>query len=173
MKTVLYGCLTVLLLTACGESEKVEIYNENNTVVKNGIVYDINEKPINGIYKVYYPNGNVKMEVKSRNGQPDGEGRFYAEEGWLLFQGTFKNGLIEGKMLNFYEDGSVHNELNYKDGVQDGISKTYDENGELSIEAEYQNGKAVNGVFYLLDSKIDLSADDLQKLSAQEPLSRP
>ena len=68
MKIRILGIIAIGLLCACGESDKDEIYNENNTNVVDGIVYDINEKPINGIYKIYYPNGNVKMEVRSKSG---------------------------------------------------------------------------------------------------------
>jgi len=165
MKTALCVCIALIFLSSCEESEKIEIYNENNTIVKDGVVYDINEKPINGLYKVYYPNGNVKMEVDSQNGRPEGEGKFYAEEGYLLFHGDFKNGLPEGKVLNFYEDGSVHNELYYQNGVRNGKFKTYNESGELSMEVEYRNGNAVEGNFYLMENKIELSAEELQKLS--------
>ena len=92
MKIRILGIALAGFLSACGESGTDEIYNENNTNVVEGIVYDINEKPINGTYKIYYPNGNVKMEVKSKNGKPDGLGRFYDEDGNIVFEGNFKNG---------------------------------------------------------------------------------
>ena len=123
MKFRILSLALIGLLSACGESDSDEIYNENNTNVVDGVVYDINEKPINGIYKTYYPNGNVKMEVRSKSGKPEGEGRFYNEDGSLLFSGTFKNGLMNGKMLNFYPDGSIREENYYVDGIKDGIKR--------------------------------------------------
>ena len=62
MKIRILVTVCTALLSACGESDRDEIYNENNTNVVNGVVYDINEKPINGIYKIYYANGKVKTE---------------------------------------------------------------------------------------------------------------
>ncbi|MCI5634518.1 MAG: hypothetical protein MR350_03565 [Alphaproteobacteria bacterium] len=168
MKIRILGIIAIGLLCACGESDKDEIYNENNTNVVDGIVYDINEKPINGIYKIYYPNGNVKMEVRSKSGKPEGEGRFYNEDGSLLFSGTFKNGLMNGKMLNFYPDGSIREENYYVDGIKDGTYKTYDEDGEVSVEVEFTKGQAVSGYIVINGNKVDMDASDLQELSKEE-----
>ena len=84
MHALKYGLfVTVLFMLGCKEAEKNEVYNENNTNVINGVVYDIEDKPINGIYKTYYGNGSVKMEMSAQNGLPEGEGRFYDENGNL------------------------------------------------------------------------------------------
>ncbi len=163
-----YGLIFLCLLTACGESDKSEIYNENNTNVVNGVVYDINEKPINGLYKIYYTNGNVKMEVESKNGKPDGKGVFYDEDGNVLFEGYFKNGLTNGKMINFYPDGSVHNEMYYTDGVQDGVYKTFNKDGTLAVEVTFEKGKAVNGYAIIQEHKIEMSPEDLNELSSEK-----
>lgn len=173
MKFRILSLALIGLLSACGESGSDEIYNENNTNVVDGVVYDINEKPINGIYKTYYPSGNVKMEVESQKGKPEGKGRFYDEDGNILYEGTFRDGKIDGKMLNFYPDGSVHNEVNYNKGVQTGISRTYNEDGSLAVETKFENGKAVSGYAMIQEHKIDLSPEDLQALSqpqSEQPL---
>ena len=134
-----------LILTACDDSQRNEIYNENNTTVINGTVYNIDEKPINGIYKIYYTNGNVRMEIESLDGKPDGDGKFYDKNGNLLYQTSFKNGVIDGKMYNYYENGQLHNEMQYKEGVLEGRQKTFDEDGNLTVDMEFVNGKAING----------------------------
>ena len=165
MKIRILVTVCTALLSACGESDRDEIYNENNTNVVNGVVYDINEKPINGIYKIYYANVNVKMEVKSKNGKPEGIGRFYDEDGNVLFEGTFKNGLMDGKMLNFYPNGDVHNEMYYIKGVPDGIYKTYNEDGSLAVEVKFENGKAVSGHAVIQEHQMDLTPEDLAEMS--------
>ena len=53
-------------ILGCDDGIKDEIYNENNTTVSGGVVYDTDEQPINGLYRVYYPNGIVKMEIQSK-----------------------------------------------------------------------------------------------------------
>ncbi len=165
MRINVLAVFATCLLLACTESDNAEIYNENNTNVVDGIVYDMNERPINGLYKIYYPNGNVKMEVRSKNGRPDGEGKFYDEVGNLLFSGTFKNGVIHGKMYNYYADGTVRNEMNYVNGVQHGTYKTYKENGDLAINVEFEQGKAISGYTMLQEHKVELSAEDLVAIS--------
>lgn len=168
MKIRILGIALAGFLSACGESGTDEIYNENNTNVVEGIVYDINEKPINGTYKIYYPNGNVKMEVKSKNGKPDGLGRFYDEDGNIVFEGNFKNGLMNGKMLNFYPDGSIHNEINYTNGKPDGLYKTYNQDGTPVVEVFFENGTASKGYAIIQEHKIDLTPEDLQEISEPE-----
>ncbi len=157
---------TALIVSACGESDRSEIYNENNTSVVNGIVYNINEKPINGLYRTYYANGNLKMEVDSREGLPNGVGKFYDEEGNLMFQGVFANGKLDGPMYQYYPDGSVHNEMNYSGGVYDGTQKVYDKNGEQTVEIVYDHGKPVSGVVMFGKTKLELSEDELNSLAA-------
>ena len=156
-------CLVFFCL-ACGDEANVSIYNENNTSVVNGVVYDMQDKPINGIYKIYYPNGGVRMEVESKDGLPNGEGKFYDEDGILQNKATFKGGKIDGTLYNYYSDGQIHNELNFADGEQNGSQKTYDENGELIAEILYENGKPVNGYTYNKDTKTSLTPEELKLL---------
>lgn len=161
MRLAIIWAVAALILTACEESGRSEIYNENNTNVIDGIVYDINEEPINGLYKIYYPNGNVKMEVLSKDGKPHGEGRFYDENGNLQFKGIFKDGQIDGTVYNYFADGTVRNEMHYVDGVQDGKQYIYDENGDPAAELVFENGKAVSGYAYIGDKQVEFTQEEL------------
>ena len=154
--------LSAVLLASCNESERAEIYNENNTSVKNGIVYNINEKPINGLYRTYYQNGNLRMEVYSQNGLPDGVGRFYGEDGNLLYQGFFANGKLNGYLYQYYTEGMVHNEMHYKNDILDGTQKVFDKEGEQTVEIEYKDGTPLTGYVILKGQKIELTADELK-----------
>ena len=164
MKNFVLLSAVFLCLCGCGDSDKDEIYNENNTTVKNGVVYDIDEKPINGLYKVYYANGNVKMEVQSKNGVPDGEGKFYDENGNIQFAGNFVGGKIEGKFYNYYEDGSVHNEMNYKNGEQDGEQKLLNPDGSLSVSVMVENGKVVSGYAMENGKQVPFTPEELAQV---------
>jgi hypothetical protein len=159
---------TTLILTSCNESDYSEIYNENNTSVIDGIVYNINEKPINGLYRTYYTNGNPKMEVSSRNGLPNGIGKFYNEDGSLLYQGLFKNGKLDGMLYQYYPEGSVHNEMNYSHGIYEGSQKIYDIEGNQTAEIIYDAGKPVSGFIILNEDKIELTEDELEAINTDE-----
>lgn len=165
-KYVFWGVF--LLLSACEKSQTDEIYNENNTNVINGVVYDIEEKPINGLYKTYYNTGTIKMEMFAKNGVPNGEGRFYDENGNLQFSGTFVNGKINGKFYQYYDDGNVHNELTYVDGVQSGVQILYDNNTQVIAEVVYENNRALEGYVVIDGEKIALEAEDLKDLSPND-----
>jgi len=165
----MYKVLAILcvfgLLVSCDDSPRNEIYNENNTTVLNGIVYNIDEEPINGIYKIYYPNGNVRMEIESRRGKPDGQGKFYDKTGNLLYEATFRDGVIDGKILNYYENGKLHNEMSYENGILDGVQKTYDEDGNITAEITFAKGNAVSGYANIKEQKIDFTADELAEIN--------
>lgn len=166
MSILKYGlAVALLILPACEKSDDEEIYNENNTNVINGVVYDIDEKPINGIYKTYYSNGSIKMEMRAKNGLPDGEGKFFDENGNIQFSGTFENGKINGKFYQYYEDGTVHNELNYNNGIQTGAQILYDNNGLISAEVMYQDNRALAGYVIIDGEKIALETEELKDLS--------
>lgn len=155
---------SVLLLSSCDESGNGEIYNENNTNVSGGIVYNIDEEPINGLYRVYYSDGNIKMEMQSRGGKPDGMGKFYTPEGNLSFQGNIVGGYPEGVFYNYYPDGQVHNEMNYTKGVKDGAQKVYSEDGKLQAEIIFENGEPVSGFALVNGEKVDFDAEELSEM---------
>ena len=163
MRFAFFTLFCLFSVAACNESEKNEIYNENNTTVMNGVVYNIDEKPISGLYKTYYSNGNVKMEVYSQNGKPNGMGKFYNEKGSLLFEGSFSNGVRVGTLYHYYPNGKVHNEMHYTDGVLDGTQQTFDKKGELRAEVIYKNGKAVQGYAVVNGEVAEFSEEELAK----------
>lgn len=160
-----FTAVILLFLIGCEKADNVEIYNENNTNVKNGVVYNIDEKPINGVYKTYYGNGSIKMEMSAKNGIPNGEGRFYDENGNLQYSGNFEAGKINGKLYQYYEDGTIHNELNYTNGNQEGPQILYDNKGQISAEITYSNNKPTSGYVIIEGEKIELDNDEISKLS--------
>lgn len=151
-----------LFFMGCESEDKSVVYNENNTTVIDGVVYDIYEKPIDGLYKIYYPNGSVKMEIESQNGLPEGNGKFYDENSMLIAEGNFVKGSLDGAMRRYYENGKIREELNYEKGILTGLQKSYDEKGNLFMEVEYKAGKAIRGYAIIKDKKVDLSEEELK-----------
>ena len=153
-----------LLVCSCGKSDRHEIYNENNTTTKNGVVYNISDQPINGLYKTYYEDGNVKMEVESLHGMPHGQGRFYDKDGKLQYFTVFHKGKLNGVLFHYYPDGSVHNEMNFINGIKNGSQKTYNEEGDLVVEIIYEEGKISAGYIYKEDEKKELTPEELSQI---------
>lgn len=165
MRIAILALSLILMLSACNQSDSNEIYNENNTSVVDGVVYNIDEKPINGLYKTYYANGNVKMEVYSRNGKPNGSGKFYTENGKLAYEGTFADGVPVGTLYQYYHSGKVHNELHYTDGRLDGTQRVFDKKGALKVEVVINNGKAVSGFAMVDGEEREFTPEELEKFN--------
>lgn len=79
-----------------------EIYTLKNTKLVQGIRYDTNKKPINGILRMYYPTGELLLEATYKDGKLNGISRGYRPDGTLL-QEIIYNEAIEIKK-NTYSD---------------------------------------------------------------------
>ncbi|MFC2105013.1 toxin-antitoxin system YwqK family antitoxin [Bacteroidota bacterium] len=64
-------------------------------------------------------------------------------EGVLLTQGEFENGLKEGKWKTWYVTGELKSAENFKSGLKHDLQSYYSENGELVKELKYKNGEEV------------------------------
>lgn len=78
-----------------------EKYTMENTVLKDGIRYDLNNKPINGTVVVYYPSGELLLEMPYKDGRFHGIARGYMKEGPLYMELVYKNGK-EVKRKTYY-----------------------------------------------------------------------
>ena len=163
-KKLAYVCIIVAFAFSCGKSDRSEVYNENNTTAINGVVYNTNEQPINGLYKTYYDDGNVKMEIESLNGLPHGQGKFYDKDGKLQYLTLFFKGRLNGSLYHYYPDGSVHNEMNFVNGIKNGVQKSYNEEGDIVAEIVYEEGKAISGVVYSGEEKKELTSEELSAM---------
>ena len=167
MKIIFLSVMAVSILAACDKTEKNEIYNENNTNVINGIVYNINEKPINGVYKTYDEHGNVRMKITSKDGKPHGIGYFYRENGSLQYEAEFTDGVLDGRLNQYYVNGAIHNEMHYTNGVYDGIQKTFDADGNQTAEIIYKQGNPISGYVIFNNEKIDLTEEEIAQIMAE------
>ena len=109
-----------------------------------------------------YPNGSVKMEIESKDGMPDGSGKFYDENSVLSAEGTFLKGKPEGEMRRYFPDGKLREELKYEKGILNGTQKNFDSEGNLFMEVEYKDGKAVSGYAIIENKRVDLTEDELK-----------
>lgn len=72
-----------------------------NTILKDGIRYDLHNKPINGTVVVYYPSGELLLEMPYKEGRFHGIARGYMKEGPLYMELVYKNGK-EVKRKTYY-----------------------------------------------------------------------
>jgi hypothetical protein len=123
---------------------------------------------IDGTFKEFFPNGNLKRETRYIGGQMNGLYRTYYENGQIEQEAVYVHGQIEGTYRAYYEDGKAHQEkdyangklngtykafdefgipffeISYKDNVQHGADKIFDQKGVLQFMDTYSNGVLIN-----------------------------
>ena len=79
-----------------------------------GIIYDT---PINGMFRVYWPNGNKRYEWYYKDGKrANGVSRGWWPNGNLKSEHTLKDGKHDGLYTKWFENGGKEYEHIYKDG---------------------------------------------------------
>jgi len=150
----------------------------------NGIYVEINtNKPLNGIYKkfvgkqslmeipykngkehgvakLYYPNRNVKLQVKYQDGKR------------LFLEKFYENGQLEHKE-NYNKDEEIEGEVTYYDKDANSLKTSYYFNGMLTEEIEYKNGIAIKGWSLKKGKKVTYTKADLAALNKNVQYSPP
>ncbi|MBM7568278.1 MORN repeat-containing protein [Paenibacillus sacheonensis] len=92
-----------------------------------------------GDAKVKDASGNLLFKGKLADGQYDGEGKLYWENGVLKEQGTFAGGMItDGSRYD--EDGRLIYSGLFADNVYQGQGRLYYPNGNVSYQGEFMSG---------------------------------
>lgn len=143
-------------------------YGDDNSttqlVMKDGIVYDNNDKPFSGEIEeyfadgglktsgsfidglrsgewiIYYPNGIIKEEIEYFNGKKNGVYRLYDVNGKIFIQSHYKEDSLNGLYEEFTKDGKYQSKGEYKGNRKNGYWTEF-----------YDNGNAVKSVFYIDD----------------------
>lgn len=99
-----------------------------------------------GMWKQFFPSGNMKNEITYANNRPTGYAKMYYENGNIMEEGNWDNGRWTGAYKQYYENGKVFYEWGYNAmGKREGNQKYFHENGNVMIEGNWQEGKE-NGV---------------------------
>lgn len=118
-----------------------------------------------GIWKMYFPSGNIKSEITYTNNKPSGYAKMYYENGKVQEEGNWENnrwvgdyktyyengqpfydfkyttaGKRDGEQTYFYEDGKVMMKGVMKDGKETGVWEEYYENGDLRAKKAFNDG---------------------------------
>ena len=113
-------------------------------LIKKGKTYHKGKLEFEGDYffyqkwngKGYDENGNVIYELKN------GTGKVREYNGiHLVFEGEYLNGEKNGKGKTYYEDGKIFFEGEYLNDKANGRGKEYNKRGEIIYEGEYLNGE--------------------------------
>lgn len=102
-------------------------------------------------------NGTKKSMIEVKEGQINGEARYYYASGKLMETGNFESGLKSGKWIRYNESGIMIGLAAYKAGKKDGTWLVWDDAGKKRFEMTYKDGEKT-GVWNQWDEKGDLLA---------------
>jgi len=112
-----------------------EFADDGETIISEGEYVD-GERHGNWIINT----GMERSEGHYRNGERHGRWRnFSVNNGRLTFEGSFVDGVPNGRHVYFQENGKILEEGNYTMGQLNGVWKKYDENGQLFVTVTYRN----------------------------------
>ena len=108
-----------------------------------------------GVWKEFYPNGELKSEGNYVNSKQEGVWNFYFENQKIEVKGSYKNGKKEGRWYWNYPNGALLQEENWRNGKLDGEFLEYNENGEITVKGEYLEGTEEGEWFYIQGNAIE------------------
>ncbi len=112
-----------------------------------------------GIWKKYYPTGELRSEITFTNNRPIGDYWLYFKNGVLEEKGNWQRTKNIGEFIRNYENGNPHQKFLFSDsGKRNGIQLYYHSNGNLALEVEVINGQET-GVMKRYDEDGNLSEE--------------
>jgi antitoxin component YwqK of YwqJK toxin-antitoxin module len=104
--------------------------------------YSDNTFQAEGAHREYYPNGQLFVEGRFRNGRQDGEWTYWFETGKQNRKVAYKDGKLDGSWEVTRADGTISAKRSFKNGLRDGDWVTYDDTGKQPLtEEHYVDGK--------------------------------
>lgn len=93
-----------------------------------------------GGYRLWWPNGRLKVQCYFLNDKKEGESKWWFENGQLHKHCYYRDGKKEGEYKKWYENGQIQEHCYYSDGKLEGEYKTWwFENGQLFRHCYYRN----------------------------------
>jgi len=120
MKTKFFFLLTIISLMACGPRlESIEVKNEKGQIISR-----------------YTQDPNTQLR--------EGKSFSYFEDGAILEEAYYQNGILEKERKLYFENGQVQAKENYENNQFKGLYQAFYENGQLELEGYYTNGEMNN-----------------------------
>jgi antitoxin component YwqK of YwqJK toxin-antitoxin module len=174
MKTLIITFLTFFSIISSAQNKRIITYydNEKKQVKEIYHVLDTDSSVLDGLYKTFYQNGNVKtigfytknqatdyweyryqngnikMEGIMNNFQPQGYWIYYYESGVKSQEGNMEKGKKNGYWRTYYEQGNLKSEGMYVNNKNEGEWKYYYEDGALKAKGNFKNGEGLYTEYY-------------------------
>ncbi len=95
-----------------------------------------------GLWKKYYPNGNLKSKITYERSRPKGPYTLYYKNGKVEEKGKWKYNKNVGDFKRYHKNGELAQDFQFNEqGKSEGVQKYYHENGQLELKIKKKNGK--------------------------------
>ena len=92
------------------------------------------------IEKSYYENGNIRYKNIMKNNKLDGIAKYWSEDGDLINEVEYFNGLLHGEWKEYYPLNKIKSSTQYKFDKKDGLQIIYYANGHKKSETFFVDG---------------------------------
>lgn len=120
-----------------GNIEGGELYSKGQKIGA-GIIDENGD--YQGLWKLFYPTGELQAEGEFEDTKRTGEWVFFHKSGEIEHKAKYLNGLPHGKWTWYYEDGKLRREEFFRRGKEDGTVTEYDNQGNIMVQGDYVNG---------------------------------
>jgi antitoxin component YwqK of YwqJK toxin-antitoxin module len=136
--------------------------DENKTILFEG---KVSNNQLNGLWRSYFENGNLKSSVTYKDGKVDGVAYFYYNDGkeTPMAEVIFNQDVITGIYQEFFQNGAQKAKLNYEDGKLDGDAEFYYPTGRLKMKGEYKNDEKRGKWLFYNDNGEVMSKERMKK----------
>ncbi|MCF8304685.1 MAG: toxin-antitoxin system YwqK family antitoxin [Bacteroidales bacterium] len=97
---------------------------------------------LHGTYKVWHPNGQIKVTGKYHMGLYDGKWIYRNEQGTIVGLGDFDQGT--GTLTHYYENGRKERVVHYIDNQKHGQEVFWAEDGDMEARVIYDRGEVLS-----------------------------
>jgi|SRR5690554_1139711 len=95
-----------------------------------------------GVWKVYFPNKNLKSKITYVNSIPKGPYTLYYENGNIEEEGNWDRTKNTGAFKRYHENGKVSQDFTFSEsGKRTGKQTYYYDNGNLRLEGSWEEGR--------------------------------
>ncbi len=125
----------------------IQIYYDNESVWAEG---SVSESKPQGIWRMYYPSGNLMGLLRFEAGLLQGVCTFYFDTPDKTEKASveFSSNIVTGKYTELYKNGKQKCEIPVENGVPDGEALFYFENGQIKMKGEYKDSLMDGKWFY-------------------------
>ena len=119
---------------------------KNDTIIAEGLI--LNNGTYDGVWKYYYPSGQMQSQGKYEKGSKNGFWTYYYASGKIQQTGKYKNQIPSGEWKWYYENGAIKRVEYYRKGKLEGAQIEYDNLGNEITNGIFYNGLREGSWFY-------------------------